>query len=730
MAKASARQRLSINKDIAVFKPGQPSSVNGQPRHPAPVTRIHYFTSMKRLLPILLLLSTTTYAQFNPSAITIARDSFGVPHIFAPTDPEVAYGIAWAHAEDDFETLQLVVLSGKGKLGTGLGKKGAQGDYVIQLLRIRQTVEEQWHTLSPDFLALIKGYVAGLNAYAAAHPGEVKYKQAFPFDEKEYMTAVVFSISLFCGVDQVLPQILGGNVATLPGFHPNGSNAFAMNSAKTSTGESFLAINAHQPNTGPVAFYEAHLQSEQGWNMLGGLFPGGCLIFHGTNENLGWAHTVNYQDKIDVYQLEINPANKDQYKFDGQWLTLEENKAKLKVKGVPVTIGRKIWWSKYGPTLKTDKGVFAIRVPALMDIKALEQWYRMNKAKNFAEFYKALSMTSLPMFNIMYADRHDTIFYVSNGKMPRRNADTAYHWKSTLPGNTSATLWTEFKPITELPQYINPPSGYLFNTNHSPFLATDPKYNLDRNKFDKNDGYETYHNNRSQRVTELIGTDKVDYPTFKRIKFDQQLPKELKYIYNIDSMLNLDATAYPALKEVITTFQQWDRKATTDSKGAAVFLLTYYYLSDRLKGQAPRKITKEEALATYQHVYDHMMKYFGKTDLTLGDIQKLVRGDDARPMWGFPDVLTAAFSDTYKEGMRKVTGGDAYICFVRYPKDGGLPKIESVNTFGASMLPGSPHYKDQMAMYLAQQTKPMTLDKQEVLRKAEKVYHPGLPIVE
>ncbi|MBL7732239.1 MAG: penicillin acylase family protein, partial [Chitinophagaceae bacterium] len=92
---------------------------------------------MKRLLPILLLLSTTTYAQFNPSAITIARDSFGVPHIFAPTDPEVAYGIAWAHAEDDFETLQLVVLSGKGKLGTGLGKKGAQGDYVIQLLRIR-----------------------------------------------------------------------------------------------------------------------------------------------------------------------------------------------------------------------------------------------------------------------------------------------------------------------------------------------------------------------------------------------------------------------------------------------------------------------------------------------------------------------------------------------------------------------------------------------------------------
>ncbi len=680
---------------------------------------------MKKLLFFLLIVSLNTSAQISPTNITIARDSFGIPHVFAKTDAEVAYGIAWAHAEDDFETLQLVVLSGKAKLGTGLGKKGAEGDYVINLLRIRKTVEEQWNTLSPDFVELIKGYVAGLNAYAKAHPKEVKYKKAFPFDEKEYLTAVVFSISLFCGVDKALPEILGGKVATIPGFNTDGSNAFAMNSTKTTTGESFLAINAHQPNTGPVAFYEAHLQSEQGWNMLGGLFPGGCLIFHGTNENLGWAHTVNYQDKIDIFQLETNPANKNQYKFDGEWINLEEDKAKLKVKGIPITIGKKIWWSKYGPTLKTDKGTFALRVPAIMDIKALEQWYRMNKAKNFTEFFKALSMTSLPMFNIMYADRYDTIFYVSNGKMPRRNPDPKYNWKSTLPGNTAATLWTEFKPIMELPQYINPPSGYLFNTNHSPFLATDAKNNLDSKKFDKNDGYETYHNNRSQRVTELINNDKVDYATFKRIKFDQQLPKQLKYTYGIDSMFNLNVNDHPAIKEVISNFQSWDKKSITTSKGAAVFLLTYYYLADKLKGVAARQITKAEAIETFQYVNDYMIRHFGKTDLVLGDIQKLVRGDEESPAWGFPDVLTPSFSEPYKNGMWKVTGGDAYICFVRYPKNGGLPKIESVNTFGASMQPDSPHFKDQMEMFQQQQTKKMTLDKQEVLKTAKKIYHPG-----
>ena len=680
---------------------------------------------MRKILPFLLLLTLQASAQINPENITIARDSFGVPHIFAPTDPETAYGLAWAHAEDDFATLQLVILSGQARLGKVLGRKGAGADYVIKLLRCRQLVDEQWNTLSPDFIALVKGYVAGLNAYAKAHPAEVRYKRAFPFSEKEYMTAVIFSTAIFCGVDNVLSQILGGKIAALPGFSSQGSNAFAFHSSKTNTGEAFLAINAHQPIEGPTAFYEAHVQSEQGWNMLGGVLGGSCVILHGTNENLGWAHTVNYPDKIDVFQLQMNPANNNQYKFDDKWINLEEKKAKLKVKGLPVTVGKKIYWSKYGATVKTKKGVFSIRLPATMDIKAMEQWYRMNKAKNFTEFYQALSMTSVPMFNIMYADRFDTIFYISNAKLPQRNPDPKYNWKSTVPGNTSATLWTSFKPIRELPQYINPASGYLYNMNHSPFLATDPASNLDSNKYDRNDGFERYQNNRSWRFGELVkDIDKIDYDMFRRIKFDQQLPQQLQYIYGIDSLLKLDADDYPTLKEIIVTLQQWDRKATVNSKGAAIFLLLYYYVAGKLAGAAPRELSITESIEACQHIYDHMMKYFGRTDLTLGEIQKLVRGNDVRSAWGIPDVLTSTFSSSYINGMRRVVSGEAYICLVRYPEN-GLPIIETVNTFGASSNPASPHYKDQMTMFQNQQTKKMTLNKQDVLQKAESIYHPG-----
>ncbi len=183
-------------------------------------------------------------------------------------------------------------------------------------------------------------------------------------------------------------------------------------------------------------------------------------------------------------------------------------------------------------------------------------------------------------------------------------------------------------------------------------------------------------------------------------------------------------TDYPALKEIITNLQQWDRKATVNSKGAAIFLLLYYYIADKLAGAAPRQLSKPESIEACQYIHDHMMKYFGRTDLTLGEIQKLVRGNDVSPAWGIPDVLTSAFSAPYINGMRRVVSGDAYICLVRYPKN-GLPVIESVNTFGASSNPASPHYKDQMTMFQNQQTKKMTLNKQEVLQKAESIYHPG-----
>lgn len=688
---------------------------------------------MRFLLLFFIILSSfvgnTQTDAIRSERITIARDSFGVPHIFAPTDPEVAYGLAWAHAEDDFKTIQELILTSKGKLGTHLGKKGATVDYVFGLLNTRALVDSQINTMDPKFLALVNGYLQGLEAYAKSHPKEVVNKNVFPITINEYLSAAVFSVAIFCGVDRTLPLILGNKMPEIAGLRGEGSNAFAIHSSKSASGENMLVINAHQPIEGATAFYEAHLQSEEGWNILGGLFPGAPLIFHGVNENLGWAHTVNLQDKVDVYQLETDKDHPGQYKVDSNWLSLEKRVLKLRVKGIPVPIKRTVYQSIYGPTVKSPSGAwFSLRLPALMDAGALQQWYAMNRAKNFTEFYQALQQQHLSMFNIVYTDKYDTIFYISNGRMPVRSSNPAYHWNSTVPGNSIKSLWTKIKPLSALPQYINPKAGYLFNTNHSPFLATDEKENLSPSAFDINDGYEMYHNNRSRRAKDLIDQlNKISYADIQRVKFDRQLPNPILFPYGFvaDSLLLVKEQDYPLLAPLIQAYKNWDHKTEVDSKGALIYSLLYTYVPMVMNGRAQDKLTLNEAVQVYQKIYDYLMTHFKRIDLSLGEVQKLVRGKQNWPQAGAPDVLAAVGSAEWKNGLRKMTGGDAYIAFVRFPKDGSLPLIETVNTFGASMNPNSPHFNDQRAMYQSQQLKPMTLSKEEVLRKAKRVYSPG-----
>lgn len=677
----------------------------------------------------LIFFSISVFAQINPQNIKIARDKWGVPHIFGKTDAEVSYGLAYANAEDDFKTMQQTLLIAKGMMGRLRGKDGAAIDYAAQLLHCREIVNEKYESsLSPDFKKLLNGYVEGINAYAKKHPSEVLVKGAFPIDVYDYMTSVTFSLCVISGADRELGNIFKGKVKVLDEFKAAGSNAFAVSSSKTTDGKTYLNINPHQPLEGPVAWYEAHLISEEGWNMLGGMFPGSPLISLGVNENLGWAHTVNYPDRIDVYQLEINPKNKLQYKYDGNWETLESKTVKLKVKlkNFVIPVKKKAYWSKYGATVITENGTFALRMGANQDIRGMEQWYRMNKARNFSEFYKAMEMVAIPMFNTVYADRNDSIFYVSNALIPNRAA--GYNWKSTVPGNTSKTLTQGFHPLKDLPQYLNPKSGFLFNTNHSPFVATGRTENLVSANFDQTMGYETLENNRSVRFEELINQkEKITYEDFKAIKYDNQLPKKLAFPVNIDALYEIKSSDYPDIKELIDRIQNWDKKTNVESKGAAAFLILFKYLRDNpivQTAQLAEKIKEEVIIAGIKDTKSYMMQYFGNTEIVLGDYQKLVRGNIEKPMWGMPDVLTASHGIPYKDGKIKVVQGESYICLVRFSKT-GLPEIETMINYGNSTHADSPHFADQMDSYIAKQPKSMSLDKEKALKEAVKVYYPG-----
>ncbi len=687
-----------------------------------------------RTLPITILLGSflSLSGQVDPKEVEIIRDEWGVPHIYAPTDAGVAYGLAWANAEDDFRTIQLMMLASKGMLGVHLGKSGAQVDYVTGLLGCKEVVNGHFEELSPDFINVLNGYTEGINAYAKRNSKDILVKNLFPVSARELLRGYVLQLSVMAGAGNTIRALVDSE--TEPIFETRGSNAFAISREKTTDEYVYLAVNSHQPLEGIGSWYEAHLVSDEGWNILGGLLPGGVTIFHGTNENLGWAHTVNYPDKIDVFQLDTDPDNDNRYAVDGRWYELEERRLKIKVRlfpGLRIGVRRKVYSSIYGPAIKNDDGVFSFKLSVLDDIRAPDQWYRMNKARNWDQFQTAMKMVAIPGFNTIYADKAGNIFYVGNGKIPHRNP--RYNWQNTLPGDTSATLNGSYHPFEDLPQYLNPSSGFVFNTNHSAYTSTGFADYLDPGDFDTTMGYQLWENNRSVRFKELIGRyDKLDWEDFLVIKYDSRMPDSIVSLIDINAIFTIDPSKVRSGRRVLEIIQGWNKEAGKDDIGPAQVIIFYKHLAKKMEIPLEKtlepyseaiRVKPEEMLESLAYTEDHFLKYFGRVDVKLGEYQLLVRGDREEPVDGMFDVITAMHSTPYKKGRAKAYAGESYIMMIRYPEE-GLPVIETVHVFGASARPGSPHYDDQMDLFLRKERKLMTLDIDEVRKNAKRIYHP------
>ena len=686
--------------------------------------------------------ATAVWAQDNlpidPERITIARDTWGVAHIFAPTDAEVAYGLAWAHAEDNFELVQYPMLIAKGKLGRYLGKNGATIDAVAYLLDVRSLVEARYETtFSPAFKKILQAYAAGLNRYAALHPKEVHLKGVFPITPKDIVTAYTVSTALISNVHIDIARMFENTLGALPSpgqlTLSEGSNGIAIASHRTDEGKAFLLSNSHQPLRSHLSWYEVHVQSEEGWNFLGATFCGGVTPFVGTNPHLGWTHCVNYNNYHDVYQLEMHPDKGDlRYRYDGAWLPLEERiwKGKVKILGF-LTIGvrRKFYKSKHGPVVKNKSGYYALRAPGLMRVGASEQWYHMNKATDLKSFKAAMELQEHPSLSTIYADQAGNIYFLDNGLFPQR--DPGYHWDGILPGDTSAVVWApEFAPLDSLLFVENPPSGYVYHMNNSGFNCTGPDDQPSPSNFPPQMGYVIGDGARHLQFQDLMAQyDTLSYADFKTIKYNNhlKLPLYTRTIQNWDLLRQLSPAEHPDLADIIAEFKKWEGSGAADNRQAAIFALASQYIIDRMRSDGIWDLSGAIPFDYYpnamRYAKKHLIKHFGRLDIPLGDLQKHVRGDKVYPIGGLPESISAMYTIPWKKGMKQSDLGDSYILFATYGKE-GVERIETVHCYGTSNRPESPHYNDQVELYINQQTKSMTLDKATILQEAKKTYHP------
>lgn len=690
---------------------------------------------MKRISLIILLHCLGAFigfSQINVNNISIARDSFGVPHIFAPTDAEVAYGLAWAHAEDDFESIQTMMITASGRLGEVQGKAGAPADYFVKFIKAKEITEQRYEAdLSPEYKQVLQGYVDGLNAYAKAHPKEIKLKKLFPVTPKNIITAYVVMLTNMVGTSRALEYIVKGKPDDYVFNANSGSNAVAMNSRITADSSAYLMINPHVPLEGTASWYEAHLNSGQGMNIYGALVPGMVVPAMGCNEHLGWAITFNWPDYVDIFEMEINPKNKNQYKFEGDWYDFEVRKIPLKVKTKlgKITVKREALWCMYGPAYRTEKGVYALRYNSMFNVKAANQWYNMAKSNLYTEFYQNMEMQGIPLFNFVMADDYDHVFYLFNALLPERNKD--YDWQKVVPGNTVKTYWTGFYRLNQLPSKYNPRCGYVFNTNNTPFHCTAPAENLNESYFNKQSGFSWNRvNNRDLRFNELMqNRTKVSFEDFKKIKYDCTYPTKQGGVYVLfKPVLALNENDHPEIADAIAVMKKWNFSGDINNREAALVTLTFNHLFVMKKAgynelETGFAYSTEELCEAIKYAKDFLIRFHKSIDVPFGDVQRLIRGDKSFPLSGFPECLQAMSSVETKDGFLKGVNGDSFIMFAKFSRKEGNT-YEAIVPYGASRKKDSKHYTDQMEMFSKHQTKKITLDKQEVMKTAEKVYHP------
>ena len=675
----------------------------------------------------------------------IDRDIYGVPHIYGASDKDTAFGFGFAQTEDDYENIELVIKMARGELsdlnisfssladlfklisGTGdimtsiSAIEGIELDYLIKFLNSAEVALSLKETVDQETLEYLQGYSDGINYWAALNPNKVD-KSLFPTTVDDLLVGMVFRMPLFYGLDRHIEELINlmsdSNkelavenelsdsqlVASIKSyFKPSGSNAFAVAKSRSSNDETMLVINSHQPLTGPVAWYEAHIKSDDGLNIMGGTFPGSPFIHVGFNEHLGWGATVNQPDLADIYELNINPENENQYLLDGTWKDLKVTKQVFKVKLFgPFSISYPIdmYFSDHGPVMKDGLKAYALRYVGMSDADQATAWLKMNKAKNITEWEDALKMQQIGSLNFVYADKEDNILFVHNMKSPKRSND--YDWKNILPGDASNLIWNDYYSYDEIPKILNPKSGYIYSTNQSPFFVTGIDDNLNEEDFPVTMGFQSRITNRAHRAFELLDNDKnISWEKLDEYKHDNKYSFNSRQYKFLQKIFEFDFKDDVRLKTAQKFLQNWNLGTDSENLQAAfgVCVLGPEWLAEIKREPQP------DPIKIFKDCIVEFEVNFNRLDIRWSEVSFLERGNKVLPVQGGPDVLRAIYSPRSENGILKAVAGDGLYAYVSWDKLGKQQSF-SIHQFGSSStVEDSPHYHDQMELFVNEELK-------------------------
>lgn len=695
--------------------------------------------------------------QQRADSVTILRDKWGIAHIYGKTDADTVFGTVFAQAEDDFNRVEVNYLNAMGRLAEAEGEAELIRDLRMRLFIDPGALRSQY-AASPAWLQqLMDAFADGLNYYLYTHP-EVT---PLVIDHFEPWMALSFTEGSIGGdIERVnLRQLEAfyGNENLVaqnePPFdqEPRGSNGFAIAPANTANGDALLLINPH------TSFFfrsELHMVSEEGLNAYGAVTWGQFFVYQGFNERTGWMHTSSRADAIDEY-LETIIQHDDgyYYLYDNEERKLQTSQITIPYKDGDGIASREftVYHSHHGPIIREQDGKWVSIKLMQEPIKALTQSYTRTKANNHAEFRASMDLLTNSSNNTVYADADGNIAYYHGNFIPRRNPN--FDWNSPLDGSNSATEWQGLHGVDEIITLLNPPNGWIQNTNNWPFSAAGP-YSP------KPQDYPRYMANNSENPRGLhavrVLQDKSDFTIDSLIAaaydplliaFEDLIPG-LLLTTAVDSRAPAQLTISSRTLEYIDLLRNWDYTWSLDSTATSLAVYWAQNLMDNVRDDAAAAgtdiyeymangATASQKLGALRTAAERLESDFGSWQVPWGEINRYQRltgaivqdFDDSAPSIPVPFASSrwgslASFGSRTYPGTKRMygTSGNSFVSVVEF---GDRLRAKAITVGGLSSDPDSPHFDDQAQMYADGEFRDVLFYREDVEANLERAYAPG-----
>ena len=697
---------------------------------------------MTRLAPLLLLAcaacaplgaSRRDVARWKREArnVTVVRDDWGIAHVYGTSDADAVFGMEYAQAEDDFDRVEMNYLNALGRVAEAEGRGAIYRDLRMRLVTDPDSLRALYDTCPPWLKALMDAFADGLNYYLDTHP-RVTPRVITRFEP--WMALAFSEGSIGWDIERVslrdLAGFYGGAAAggaapdgDGPPDDPPGSNGVAIAPSNTLDHHALLWINPH------TSFYfrsELQMVSDSGLDAYGAVTWGQFFVYQGFNATAGWMHSSSGVDNIDEFLETV-------VRKDGRWYS-RRGAEELPVAARRITIRYRTaggmadttftaYFTRHGPVVRRagDRWVSVSLMQRPM--QALIQSYTRTKAKDYAAFRRTMELHTNSSNNTVFADAEGNIAYFHANYIPRR--DTAFDWTKPVDGSDTATDYHGLLTLEETPHLLNPPNGWLYNSNNWPWSAAGP-FSPKREDFPRYVETATEESPRGYHALRVLA-GKTDFtmPSLTAAAFDSYLPE---FAVLVPTLLRAwdGAPATDPLKaklaEPVRLLRHWDYRWSVRSVPTAVAVFWGTELWRRVSPEAraagltvydylATRATPRERLEALAAACDTLAADFGTWRTPWGDINRFQRindsitprFDDAKPSIpvGFTSSLwgsLASFGARPYPNTKKWYGssGNSFVAVVEF---GDSVRARAVTAGGESGDPASRHFDDQAQRY-------------------------------